>query len=149
MASIPGDFASRRLSDYEDSLKCLGMRSELLFYQRRSVSTMLLKERQRGRSIPDPLYSAVNSVDLRKTFFLQPGTLELVREQPMVEAPCGGILCEELGEHIRRWSIFDSQPLFRDGENCDMLGFDTVHSPGTVGTPVIHARYGPHSANAS
>lgn len=47
-------------------------------------------------NVPDPLYIPLVGINQSK-FYLQPGTMEILREQPIV-APCrGGILCEELG----------------------------------------------------
>ncbi len=48
------------------------------------------------RDNPDPLFLPVAGMN-NKQFFLQPGTMEVLLERPLV-APCrGGILCEELG----------------------------------------------------
>lgn len=57
---------------------------------------MLLNEADR-RPRPNPLYMRIHSVDNRKTFYYQPGTMEILQELPLVEACKGGILCEELG----------------------------------------------------
>ncbi|KIM48685.1 hypothetical protein M413DRAFT_437870 [Hebeloma cylindrosporum] len=94
--AIPGlgNIASRLLA-FDDSLDGLGMRSTLYRYQRRSVASMLQKELD-TRDVPDPLFIQVKSVD-DKIFYVQPGTLEILKERPMI-TPCrGGILCEELG----------------------------------------------------
>lgn len=58
---------------------------------------MLQKELD-PRNVPDPLFIPLSTVD-SKTFYLQPGTMEILFERPSM-APCrGGILCEELGMH--------------------------------------------------
>ncbi|KAJ3513156.1 hypothetical protein NMY22_g15127 [Coprinellus aureogranulatus] len=86
---------SHRLLNYDDPLDGLGLRSKLYRYQRRSVAAMLHQELNE-QDVPDPLYIPVTTVD-GKTFFFQPGTMEVLLERPQV-APCrGGILCEELG----------------------------------------------------
>ncbi|KAI9508447.1 P-loop containing nucleoside triphosphate hydrolase protein [Russula earlei] len=72
-----------------------GLRSRLYPYQRESVSAMLHKEMSES-DIPDPLYIPI--IGLNKTaFYLQPATLEILRECPMVAPHHGGVLCEELG----------------------------------------------------
>ncbi|KAI0256567.1 P-loop containing nucleoside triphosphate hydrolase protein [Lactifluus subvellereus] len=72
-----------------------GLRSRLYPYQRESVSAMLLREMSES-DVPDPLYIPV--IGLNKTvFYLQPATMEILRECPMVAAHHGGVLCEELG----------------------------------------------------
>jgi len=83
------------LLDFEDPLDGLGMRSTLYRYQRRSVAAMLQKELD-TRDVPDPLFITVKDVD-DNVFYIQPGTMEILKERPMT-TPCrGGILCEELG----------------------------------------------------
>ncbi|GLB34634.1 putative SNF2 family protein N-terminal domain [Lyophyllum shimeji] len=84
-----------RLLDFQDNLKGLGMRSTLYKYQRRSVAAMMHKELDTS-DIPDPLFIPLTSLN-RETFYLQPGTMEVLREQPTVAASQSGILCEELG----------------------------------------------------
>ncbi|KAI0784409.1 SNF2 family N-terminal domain-containing protein [Abortiporus biennis] len=75
--------------------KMSGMRSTLHPYQRRSVAAMMEKELH-SRPIPDPLYLSIRGIDGR-IFYMQPATLEVLSEQPMVSQSNGGILCEELG----------------------------------------------------
>jgi hypothetical protein len=72
-----------------------GLRSQLYPYQRESVSAMLFKEMSVS-DVPDPLYIPVSGVD-KTVFYLQPATMEILRECPMVAAHHGGVLCEELG----------------------------------------------------
>ena len=72
-----------------------GLRSRLHPYQRESVSAMLLKEMSES-DVPDPLYIPVSGMD-KTIFHLQPATMEILRECPMVAAHHGGVLCEELG----------------------------------------------------
>ena len=76
-----------------------GLRSTLYAYQRRTVSTMVAREKHVG-SIEDPLYLPLRGMDGR-TFFLQPATFEIVMERPRVTSVPGGILCEELGGCMR------------------------------------------------
>ena len=76
-----------------------GLRSTLYAYQRRTVSTMVAREKHVG-SIEDPLYLPLRGMDGRM-FFLQPATFEVVMERPRVTSVPGGILCEELGECMR------------------------------------------------
>lgn len=89
---------TKRMLDFEDELEGFGMRSSLYRYQRRSVAAMIQKELDLG-SIPDPLFIPLSSMK-KECFYLQPGTMEVLRGRPMV-APCrNGILCEELGEQL-------------------------------------------------
>lgn len=86
---------SPRLLNYNDDLDGLGMRSALYKYQRRSIAAMMQKELDL-RDVPDPLFIPLKTMDMRQ-FYIQPGTMAVLQECPMV-APCrGGILCEELG----------------------------------------------------
>ncbi|PPQ86914.1 hypothetical protein CVT25_009800 [Psilocybe cyanescens] len=89
-----GEIASRLL-DFKDDLEGLGMRSKLYRYQRRSVAAMLHNELDTS-TIPDPLYIPLKTVN-DKTFFLQPGTMEILNERQETAPSRGGILCEELG----------------------------------------------------
>ena len=72
-----------------------GLRSRLYPYQRESVSAMLLREMSES-DVLDPLYIPVTGLN-KTTFYLQPATMEILRECPMVAAHRGGVLCEELG----------------------------------------------------
>jgi len=64
---------------------------------------MLQKELD-TRDVPDPLFIPVMGVD-NKVFYMQPGTMEILKERPMT-MPCrGGILCEELGACVVKISI--------------------------------------------
>jgi len=56
---------------------------------------MLFKEMSES-DVPDPLYIPVFGMD-KTGFYLQPATMEILRECPMVAAHHGGVLCEELG----------------------------------------------------
>jgi hypothetical protein len=56
---------------------------------------MLLKEMS-DADVPDPLYIPVTGLN-KMVFYLQPATMEILRERPMVAAHHGGVLCEELG----------------------------------------------------
>ncbi|KAF8077645.1 hypothetical protein FPV67DRAFT_1462505 [Lyophyllum atratum] len=84
-----------RLLDFQDDLSGLGMRSSLYKYQRRSVAAMMQKELDPS-DIPDPLFIPLLSMN-RETFYMQPGTMEVLQERPTVAASQSGILCEELG----------------------------------------------------
>lgn len=72
-----------------------GLRSKLYPYQRESVSAMIAKEMDDSVT-PDPLYIPITGLD-KTVFYLQPATMEILRERPMVATHHGGILCEELG----------------------------------------------------
>lgn len=73
-----------------------GLRSRLYPYQRESVSAMIVKEMSDSVTA-DPLYIPITGLD-KTVFYLQPATMEILRERPMVATHHGGILCEELGE---------------------------------------------------
>ena len=73
-----------------------GLRSKLYPYQRESVSAMIIKEVSDSVAA-DPLYIPITGLD-KTVFYLQPATMEILRERPMVTTHHGGILCEELGE---------------------------------------------------
>ncbi len=75
-----------------------GLRSRLHPYQRESVSAMLLREMFES-DVPDPLYISVTGIN-KTVFYLQPATMEILRECPMVAAHHGGVLCEELGNYL-------------------------------------------------
>ncbi|KAJ3530656.1 hypothetical protein NM688_g7678 [Phlebia brevispora] len=75
------------------------MRTTLYSYQRRSVAAMVERELHPG-TVPDPLFVPIHRVEGaagQETFFLQPATMEILRERPSVAQIRGGILCEELG----------------------------------------------------
>jgi hypothetical protein len=72
-----------------------GLRSSLYGYQRQSVAAMIQKEMS-ANPVPDPLYITVACMSGTK-YYLQPSTMSLLRECPMVASARGGILCEELG----------------------------------------------------
>ena len=77
-----------------------GLRSTLYKYQRNTVAAMIQREVNPG-SIPDPVYVPIVGID-GTTFFLQPATLEILRDRPSQSQIPGGILCEELGMLIIR-----------------------------------------------
>ena len=87
---------TRRLLDFDDNLEGLGMRSTMYRYQRRSVAAMIKREMDTA-DIPDPLFIPLTSMSLQN-FYLQPGTMEILRERPTVAACHSGVLCEELGK---------------------------------------------------
>lgn len=87
-----------RLRSFLDGKPPDGMRSKLLSYQRESIVAMLQKELL-PRATPDPLYVPVVGTD-GSTLYMQPETMEMLRERPMVSQNRGGILCEELGTSI-------------------------------------------------
>lgn len=91
-SSSLGKLASRVLAGHNTD----DLTSPLYNYQRETVAAMLLRE-QADTSIPDPLYIPVTGID-GVPFYLQPSTMELFRERPMVSRSRGGILCEELGK---------------------------------------------------
>ncbi len=59
---------------------------------------MLLREMSES-DVPDPLYILVTGID-KTVFYLQPATMEILRDCPMVAAHHGGVLCEELGNYL-------------------------------------------------
>lgn len=73
-----------------------GLRSSLYTYQRRTVVAMIQKETCPS-DIPDPLFISIVGIDGRE-FYLQPSTMEILQERPIVQQNRGGVLCEELGE---------------------------------------------------
>lgn len=73
-----------------------GLRSSLYTYQRRSVAAMIQKE-TRPADIPDPLFIPIVGINGRE-FYMQPSTMEILQERPMVQQNRGGVLCEELGK---------------------------------------------------
>lgn len=80
-----------------------GLRSQLYPYQRESVSTMLFREMSES-DVPDPLYIPVTGLN-KSVFYLQPATMEILRERPMVTAQHGGVLCEELGMYFSSFAV--------------------------------------------
>ncbi|KAG6812075.1 hypothetical protein H0H92_004541 [Tricholoma furcatifolium] len=86
---------TKRLLDFSDPLAGFGMRSSLYNYQRRSVATMLQRELDPS-DVPDPLFLSLKSMT-HEVFYLQPGTMEVLRERPTAATSQSGILCEELG----------------------------------------------------
>ncbi|KAG6817776.1 hypothetical protein H0H87_003184 [Tephrocybe sp. NHM501043] len=84
-----------RLLDFSDDLNGLGMRSTLYKYQRRSIAAMMQTELDLTDT-PDPLFIALKTMT-EETFYLQPGTMEVLRDRPTTRAGQSGILCEELG----------------------------------------------------
>ncbi|KAI0313126.1 SNF2 family N-terminal domain-containing protein [Amylostereum chailletii] len=72
-----------------------GLESRLHQYQRQSVATMLHKETGSSR-ISDPLYIPMVGID-KTIFFLQPASMQVLKECPMVVPARGGILCEDMG----------------------------------------------------
>ncbi|KAF9246232.1 P-loop containing nucleoside triphosphate hydrolase protein [Melanogaster broomeanus] len=86
----------KQLSHHIASGKAIwGLRSNLYGYQRQSVAAMIQKETNTS-PVPDPLYITVTCMSGTK-YYLQPSTMSLLRECPMVASARGGILCEELG----------------------------------------------------
>ncbi|KIJ44302.1 hypothetical protein M422DRAFT_30450 [Sphaerobolus stellatus SS14] len=74
-----------------------GMVSELYGYQKRTFLRMLQQEINPGTA-PDPLYIPIPSVDgCGKIYYLQPTTMELLKQLPLRFQSKGGILCEEMG----------------------------------------------------
>ncbi|TFK61006.1 hypothetical protein BDN72DRAFT_850036 [Pluteus cervinus] len=89
------DDIARRLLDFEDDLGGLGMRSTLYRYQRRTVAAMVQREKS-TEDIHDPLFVAFKTIK-EECFYIQPGTLQILRDCPKVAPTRGGLLCEELG----------------------------------------------------
>lgn len=57
----------------------------------------MVQREQQSEDIPDPCFVQLWAVD-GKCFYLQPGTMEVLRDQPLVQPTNGGLLCEELGK---------------------------------------------------
>ncbi len=55
-----------------------------------------MQQMELARFVPDPLFIPVIGMD-EAAFFLQPSTLELRKEQPIMARGRGGFLSEELG----------------------------------------------------
>lgn len=72
-----------------------GLQSTLHQYQQRSVAAMIQRELDPG-TVSDPLYIPIVGVD-GKEFYLDPATMEVLRERPTVSQARSGILCEEMG----------------------------------------------------
>lgn len=113
-------------------LNDLGLRSTLRDYQKRSVSTMFSREQQRGSLILDPCYVVISSISSSKQFYLQPATLELVRERPEIVAPSGGILCEEPGLRSFLHWIFWLTLYYRNWEDTHMPCINTRYSQRSI-----------------
>ncbi len=87
-----------RLLDTSDDLQDLGIRSTLFTYQRRSVAYDVAEGDYGERRSGSPLRA--RSCLNEEAFYLQPGTMEILRERPMVAPSRGGVLCEELGRRL-------------------------------------------------
>ena len=74
-----------------------GMRSKLYSYQRESVLAMMYREEAKT-SFRNPLFIEMTTIDGR-SFYFQPGTMEIRFECPMAYQEKGGMLCEELGDN--------------------------------------------------
>ena len=72
-----------------------GMKSRLYPYQRASVAEMLQRELYPGFNA-DPTYLRMVGMN-EKAFYLQPDTMEVLIDCPLMGQIRGGILCEELG----------------------------------------------------
>lgn len=78
--------------------KIYGMRNgqfPLYGYQRRSVAAMIQKETH-PVDIMDPLFIPITGID-GKVFYMQPSSMEILKECPVVQQNRGGVLCEEMG----------------------------------------------------
>lgn len=95
MAEIYSDLPSPKPHPKYHVDEIPGMRSKLYGYQKRSVSSMLSRELEPS-SIDDPLYIPIKGID-ESVFYLQPVTMEVLKERQKVVQTRGGILCEELG----------------------------------------------------
>jgi hypothetical protein len=92
----PDHTVSSLIHDVLSGEEVYGMRSKLYPYQSRSVAAMIQKETQ-PVDIPDPLFISIMGIDGNE-FYLQPATMEILQERPMVQQNRGGVLCEELGK---------------------------------------------------
>jgi hypothetical protein len=129
---------TRRLLDFDDNLAGLGMRSTMYKYQRRSVTAMIQKEMDLS-DIPDPLFIPLTSMSL-ETFYLQPGTMEILRDRPTVAACRSGILCEELGELFSSDTklLLKSFFTFRDWEDRHDFSLDLSYHSSNIFTGGVH-----------
>lgn len=93
MAELYGDLPS---PPFPPCPPVRGLRSRLYTYQRQSVAAMMYKEVS-TKPVPDPLFIPIVGLN-GATFYLQPGLMEVIRQQPLVASNPGGILCEELGQ---------------------------------------------------
>ena len=66
---------------------------------------MIQRELDPG-TVPDPLYLPVAGID-GKEFYLDPTTMEILRECPSLSQTRGGILCEEMGKFLCPTPNFD------------------------------------------
>ncbi|EIW84791.1 hypothetical protein CONPUDRAFT_116969 [Coniophora puteana RWD-64-598 SS2] len=156
MAEIYSDLPSPRVSSTNaaDALSSVwGLRSSLYNYQRRSVAMMIEKEASH-QVVPDPLYVKMPSMR-GQDMFLQPTTMEVLRECPNIAPVRGGILCEELGTGKTVMVLalilatIEERP---DPEDCDLyerpvmspVACRTFRSP-EYATSHCHAHGGPRS----
>jgi hypothetical protein len=129
MAEIYSELPSPELDELTDQAQAIlegapifGLRSTLHPYQRTSVAAMLLKEVP-SQSAPDPAYIQVRGVGPGGgIFYLQPATLEVLRNFPRTSTARGGILCEELGKARPSFLLSSRTHSARYRENGD----DTV-----------------------
>ncbi|KIY61505.1 hypothetical protein CYLTODRAFT_495226 [Cylindrobasidium torrendii FP15055 ss-10] len=90
----PNELSSRFL-DATDDLEGIGLRTELYWYQRETIASLIMKEKSCA-DIDNPLYLRLTSRN-GNVFYYQPGTMTFRLEKPVTSPAAGGILCEELG----------------------------------------------------
>ena len=117
--------------------KIYGMRNgqfPLYGYQRRSVAAMIQKETH-PVDIMDPLFIPITGID-GKVFYLQPSSMEILKECPVVQQNRGGVLCEEMGICRSCVTVVNAHVSnFRYREDCN----DISLGPGDSG-PIAFAR---------
>ncbi|KLO14911.1 hypothetical protein SCHPADRAFT_291351 [Schizopora paradoxa] len=87
-------FNNLDVSNFEEEVDGTSLRTQLYAYQKQSVSAM--RHMESTTFVRDPLFIPLIGMD-EVIFHLQPSTLELRREQPMMARGRGGFLSEELG----------------------------------------------------
>lgn len=128
MAEIYNDLNSPSLSascvplarKIADGKRVCGLRSKLYDYQRQSIAVMVEKELSH-RPVPDPSFVVVADM-FGKQWFLQPSTMTIFCEPPMVDPGHGGILCEELGMLTARFVLCSYWCSSGSGKTVMILG---------------------------
>ena len=139
ISEIPNDHIINRIYSGEN---IFGMRNEqfpLYSYQRRSVAAMIQKETY-PVDIMDPLFIPITGID-GKVFYMQPSSMEILKECPVVQQNRGGVLCEEMG--MRRSCLLRSNTHLnnRYREDCDDFSLGPSNSGSTAFSGGIGLRY--------
>lgn len=88
---------------------------------------------------PDPLFIPLTSMT-DEVFYLQPGTMEVLRERPVVSPSRSGVLCEELGKFLIMFvnHLTNNKILPRNGENCHDFGTGPGNCQSDIQARGIH-----------